>query len=271
MRALISSADGPRLADAAQPTPGPGQVLVRVHAAPLNRADLAMLNGASHGSTGEMGSPLGLEWAGEIAALGEGDSGWKLGDRVSGLGDSAFADYTLIYAALILPALAALSYAEAATMPVALLTSYDRLATNCELQPGQSVLIEDASSGVGPMMLQVAKSLAAALDSGGAGWVDQVLAATEGKGIDPVNQHARWAAVQCHNARDPDRRADRQCRADGGGEHTGPFRSPFVAVHQLHRRHLPHPPGQRGRRTGPRRAPILTPRKQLTAVSASSS
>ena len=67
MRALVSSPEGPTLAERPRPTPGPNQVLVRVHAAPLNRADLAMLRGAAHGAVGGMGSPLGLEWAGEIA------------------------------------------------------------------------------------------------------------------------------------------------------------------------------------------------------------
>ena len=163
-----------------------------------------MLNGASHGSTGGMDSPLGLEWAGAIAALGEGVTGWKLGGRISGSGGGAFADYTLGYATLMLPVPAALRCAEAATMPLALLTSHDGLATNGALQPGQSVLIEGASSGVGLMALRVAKYLGAglvigtstspdkrtqlgefnadlSLDSSGSGWVDQVLAATEAK------------------------------------------------------------------------------------------
>jgi len=67
MRALLPSPGGPQLASVKRPSPGPGQVLARVRAAPLNRADLAMLRGASHGSVGGRGAPLGLEWAGEIA------------------------------------------------------------------------------------------------------------------------------------------------------------------------------------------------------------
>ena len=107
-----------------------------------------MLNGASHGSTYGMDSPLGLEWPGAIAALGEGVTAWKLGDRISGSGGGAFADYTRGYATLMLPVPAALSCAEAATMPLALLTSHDGLATNGTLQPGQSVLIAASKHGV---------------------------------------------------------------------------------------------------------------------------
>jgi NADPH2:quinone reductase len=209
MRALVSSADGPQLVDIAQPVPGAGQVLVRVRAAPLNRADLAMLKGAAHGAIGGMGLPLGLEWVGEIEAMGEGVTGWKIGDRVMGSGGGAFAEYTLGHAAMILPVPSKLDFAEAATMPVAILTMYDAIATNGALQAGQSILIQGASSGVGLMGLRIAKQLGAELvigtstspdkraklgefgadimlDSNDSGWVDQVLKATDGKGVDVV-------------------------------------------------------------------------------------
>src|SRR3546814_10384885 len=130
MRALVSSHEGPRLTTMERPSPGPGQVLVRVHAAPLNRADLAMLKGASHGQVGGAGAPLGLEWAGEIAAVGEGVVDWKAGDRVMGAGGGAFADYTLGYAAFIYPVPSKLSFVEAATVPVAIQTMHDAIATN---------------------------------------------------------------------------------------------------------------------------------------------
>lgn len=209
MRALVSSHEGPRLTTMERPSPGPGQVLVRVHAAPLNRADLAMLKGASHGQVGGAGAPLGLEWAGEIAAVGEGVVDWKAGDRVMGAGGGAFADYTLGYAAFIYPVPSKLSFVEAATMPVAIQTMHDAIATNGALQPGQSVLVQGASSGVGLMGLRIARELGAgivigtstsaekrerlaefgadlALDSGNEGWVAKVLEATGGKGVDLV-------------------------------------------------------------------------------------
>lgn len=209
MRALLPGPEGPQLASVARPAPGPGQVLVRVRAAPLNRADLAMLRGASHGSVGGMGAPLDLEWAGEIAALGEGVSGWKLGERVMGAGGGAFADFTLGHSALIHAIPEGLDFAQAATMPVAIQTMHDAIATHGALQPGQSVLILGASSGVGLMGLQIARELGAGLVIGTSSspekaarlpqfgaqavistrdgdWAEQVLAATDGKGVDLV-------------------------------------------------------------------------------------
>lgn len=209
MRALVSSPEGPTLAELPRPTPGPNQVLVRVRAAPLNRADLAMARGSAHGAIGGLGASLGLEWAGEIAALGDGVTDWQVGDRVMGAGGGAFADYTLGHQALIHAVPQALDFADAATMPVAIQTMHDAIATHGALQKGQSVLIQGASSGVGLMGLQVARALGAGLvigsstspekrarlpefgadltvDTGDAGWVDQILAATEGKGVDIV-------------------------------------------------------------------------------------
>lgn len=209
MRALLPGTDGPQLAEIDRPKPGPGQLLVRVRAAPLNRADLAMLHGAAHGSVGGAGVPLGLEWAGEVAAIGDGVTGWALGDRVMGSGGGAFAEYTLGHAALVHRIGDGIDFAAAATMPVAVHTMHDALLTNGALARGQSVLIQGASSGVGLTGLRIAKLLGAglvigtstspakrarlgefgadlALDSNNPDWVRQVLDATDGKGVDLV-------------------------------------------------------------------------------------
>ena len=209
MRALLPGPQGPHLADVPIPTPAPGQVLVRVHAAPLNRADLAMRMGAAHGAVGGMGTALGLEWAGEIAALGQGVTGWRVGDRVMGAGAGAFADYTLAHAALIHPIPDGLDYAAASTLPVALQTMHDAIATAGRLSLGETILFQGASSGVGLLGMQIARELGAgkvigtstspakrarlveygadlALDSNDPDWVDQLLAATDGKGADLV-------------------------------------------------------------------------------------
>ncbi|HEX7758600.1 MAG TPA: zinc-binding dehydrogenase [Caulobacteraceae bacterium] len=212
MRAILPSPDGPILQDVSPPTPGPEEVLVRVRAASLNRADLAMLAGAAHGKVGGAGAPLGLEWAGEIVEVGAAVDAWRVGDRVMAAGGAAFADYAVGHTRRIYPVPEGLSFAQAAALPVALQTMHDAIATNGQLQPGQSVLIQGASTGVGLMGLQVAKVLGAglvigsstsaerraqlttfgadlAIDTRAPDWVDQVKAATEGKGADLIIDH----------------------------------------------------------------------------------
>ena len=161
MRAILPSPDGPVLADAPRPTPGPDEVLVRVRASALNRADLAMLKGAAHGRTGGVGQPLGLEWAGEVVETGAAVETWRVGDRVMAAGGGAFAEYAVSHARRIYPVPEGLSFEQAATLPVALQTMHDAIATHGELAAGQSVLIQGASSGVGLMGLQIAKVLGA--------------------------------------------------------------------------------------------------------------
>src|SRR6201996_4144653 len=95
MKAYVYGANGAEIADVAKPVPKGTQVLVRVHACGLNRADLGMTKGQAHGSAGGAGTVLGMEWAGEIAGLGPEASGVKIGDRVMGSGAAAFAEYTL--------------------------------------------------------------------------------------------------------------------------------------------------------------------------------
>lgn len=209
MRAWVSSPEGPKLVDAPRPAPGPNQVLVRVRAAPLNRADLNMLRGASHGAVGGLGAPLGLEWAGEIVAVGEGIDDWKPGDRVMSAGGGGFAEFALGRSGLIQPIPDELDFVAAATLPVALQTMHNAIATHGALQKGQTILIQGASSGVGLMGLQIARELGAGLivgsstspdkrarlpafgadltvDTSDSGWVDAILAATDGKGVDVV-------------------------------------------------------------------------------------
>jgi NADPH2:quinone reductase len=207
MRAIVSSADGPVLRDIPRPSPGPEEVLVQVKAGSLNRADLAMLKGSSHGRVGGMGTPLGLEWAGEVVEVGDRVKRWRVGDRVMAAGGGAFAEYAVGHARRIYPLPNDLPFEQAAALPVALQTMHDAIATNGMLEAGQSVLIQGASSGVGLMGLQVARYLRAglvigtstspqrrerlkefganlAIDTRAPDWVAQVLEATGGKGVD---------------------------------------------------------------------------------------
>ncbi|HEY8337151.1 MAG TPA: zinc-binding dehydrogenase [Tardiphaga sp.] len=211
MKAFVYGADGAAITDVAKPSPTGTQVLVRVRACGLNRADLGMTKGHVHGSAGGAGTVLGMEWAGEVAELGPDARGVKVGDRVMGSGAAAFAEYTLADHGRVfhIPSNANMSLEEAATLPVALTTMHNALVTNGGLQPGQSVLIQGASSGVGLMALQIAKLKGAktvigsstnaerrsrlkefgadlAIDSKDPGWVDQVLQATDGQGVDLI-------------------------------------------------------------------------------------
>jgi NADPH:quinone reductase len=209
MKAYVYGANGAAITDVTQPAPRGTQVLVRVRACGLNRADLGMTKGHVHGSAGGAGTVLGMEWAGEIAEVGPDARGVKPGDKVMGSGSAAFAEYTLADHGRLFHTPSNMNFEEAATLPVALATMHNAVVTNGALQPGQSVLIQGASSGVGLMALQIAKLKGAeivigsstdptrrarlnefgadlAVDSSDPGWVDQVLRATGGEGVDLI-------------------------------------------------------------------------------------
>ena len=209
MKAYVYGADGPALTDAAKPAPQGAQVLVRVRACGLNRADLGMTKGHVHGARGGVGTVLGMEWAGEVAELGPDARGVKVGDRIMGSGAAAFAEYTLADHGRLFHAPSNMNFDEAATLPVALATMHNAVVTNGALEAGQTVLIQGASSGVGLMAMQIAKFKGAklvvgsstdptrrsrlkefgadlAIDSSDPTWVDQVLAATSGEGVDLI-------------------------------------------------------------------------------------
>ena len=210
MRAMVVGDNGLELRDIPTPQPGPGQVLVRVRAAGLNRAELAMAAGHAHGSLGGKGATIGLEWAGEIAALGAGVPGLQEGDRVMCSGGGGYAEYAMTDWGRIskLPD-SNMSWEQAATLPIALQTMHDAIVTNGGLQPGGTILIQGASSGVGLMGLQIAREMGASLvlgsstnaerraklrqygaavavDTSDPAWPDAVLEATGGRGVDTV-------------------------------------------------------------------------------------
>jgi NADPH:quinone reductase len=209
MKAYVYGANGAEITDVAKPSAKGAQVLVHVRACGLNRADLGMTKGHAHGSAGGVGTVLGMEWAGEIAEIGPEARGVKVGDRVMGSGGAAFAEYTLADQARLFHAPSNMNFDEACTLPIALTTMHNAVVTIGALQAGQTVLIQGASSGVGLMAMQIAKLKGASLvigsstdamrrgrlkefgadlavDSGDPGWVDQVLQATSGEGVDLI-------------------------------------------------------------------------------------
>jgi NADPH:quinone reductase len=209
MKAYVYGANGAEITDVAKPSPKATQVLVKVHACGLNRADLGMTKGHVHGSAGGAGTVLGMEWAGEVAEVGSEAKGVKVGDKVMGSGGAAFAEYTLADHGRLFRTPSNMNFEDAATLPVALATMHNAVVTNGALQSGQTVLIQGASSGVGLMAMQIAKLKGAktvigsstdaarrgrlkefgadlAVDSSDPGWVDQVLKATGGEGVDLI-------------------------------------------------------------------------------------
>lgn len=210
MKAHVLGENGPQLVDMAPPKPGPEDVLVRVRACALNRADLAMARGVVHGGVGGAGAVLGLEWAGEIVEVGAAVTGFKSGDRVMGSGAAAFAEYVVSdYGRVQRIPSDAMTFEEAATLPVALQTMHDAVVTHGELKAGQTIMILGASSGVGLMGLQIARAKGASLvigsstnaerrgqladfgahltvDTSDPKWVQHVRDATNGEGVDVV-------------------------------------------------------------------------------------
>src|ERR1700728_62445 len=209
MKAYVYGANGAEITDIAKPAPKGAQVLVRVRACGLNRADLGVTKGHAHGSAGGAGTVLGMEWAGEVAEVGPDAKGGKVGGKAMGSGSAAFAEYTLADHGRLFRTPSNMNFEEACTLPIAISTMHNAVVTNGALQPGQTVLIQGASSGVGLMAMQIAKLKGAkfvvgsstdaarrgrlkefgadlAVDSSDPGWVDQVLEATSGEGVDLI-------------------------------------------------------------------------------------
>src|SRR5882672_7932012 len=167
MKAAVLTGSGVEVRDVPKPKPGATQVLVRIRAAGLNRADLIMASGHMHGSAGGPGTVLGLEFAGEVEAVGSEVEGVKPGDRVMCSGNGGYAEYAVTDWGRVsaIPA-NNMGYEQAATLPVALQTMHNALVTAGRLEAGETVLIQGASSGVGLMGLQIAKLKGARLVMG---------------------------------------------------------------------------------------------------------
>jgi putative PIG3 family NAD(P)H quinone oxidoreductase len=144
-----------------RPEPGPGQLLIRVGAAALNRADTLQRRGEYPPPPGES-DILGVEVAGEVAALGTGVTGFAPGQRVFGLvPGGGYAELCLMDAEMALPVPAGWTFAEAAAVPEAFLTAHIVLCELAGLTAGESVLVHAGGSGVGTACIQLARELGA--------------------------------------------------------------------------------------------------------------
>jgi putative PIG3 family NAD(P)H quinone oxidoreductase len=148
-----------RLGEAPRPEAGPGQVLIRVAATSVNRADLQQRTGNYPPPPGES-AILGLEVAGVIAALGDGVAGWQVGDRVMTLvGGGGYAEYAAAPASTLLPVPETLSLTEAAAITEVWITAFLNVFREAGLRPGETLLVHGGASGVGTAAIQLAKAL----------------------------------------------------------------------------------------------------------------
>jgi len=211
MKAAVVTAQGLALQEVPVPKPGPQQILVKLRAIGLNRADLGVAAGHAHGAVGGIGAIPGLEAAGEIAECGsEVPAHLKPGMRVMGGMGASYAEYAVVdWGRVSLVPDANMSWEVAATLPIALQTMHNAVVTHGLCAPGAAIMIQGASSGVGLMGLQIARLMGAAVivgsstnpekrarlaefgatlavDTNDPAWVKQVLDATEGRGVDSV-------------------------------------------------------------------------------------
>lgn len=165
MRAVLPTANPPdprpRLGELPDPVAGPGEVLVAVRAAGLNRADLLQLRGHYPPPPGESEVP-GLECAGEVIAAGAGAGGWMPGQRVMALvAGGGQGELAAVPAGQLMALPDGLSFVEGGAIPEAGLTAWTNLVAEGGLEPGETVLISGANGGVGSFAVQLAAALGA--------------------------------------------------------------------------------------------------------------
>lgn len=178
MKSYSLSVEGPRVAlqpvDVPRPEPGRSQVLLRMHAAGLNRGEF-IPGGLIKGGVSK---PAGIEGAGEIVALGDGVTDLKVGQRVMGRCPAAFSEYAVMDAREAIAVPPALTMEQAAAVPLTFLVVHDMLVTQGRLKAGEWLLITGVSSGVGVAALQAAKAMGARVigTSGSPAKLDQLKA-----------------------------------------------------------------------------------------------
>ncbi len=207
---MIREPGGPEvleLREVADPSPGPGEVLLDVAATAVNRADLLQRMGRYPPPPGAS-EILGLEAAGTVAAAGPGVRGWAPGDRAMALlAGGGYAERVAVPAGHLLPVPRGLRMTEAAAVPEVFLTAFLSLRHLAPLAPGETLLVHAAASGVGTAAIQIARELGAsaigtvrrpekaeavtalgatAIVTADGAFADRVRAATGGRGADVV-------------------------------------------------------------------------------------
>jgi len=148
-----------KIGEADKPSPGAGQVLVKVHATTVNRPDLVQRMGNYPPPAGDS-TILGLEVAGTIEALGDDVSGWQIGDRVMTLvGGGAYAEYAVAYASHLMPIPASMSFEEAACVCESYITAFLNLFMVGGLKDNNTAIIHGGGGGVNMAGVQLCKAL----------------------------------------------------------------------------------------------------------------
>jgi putative PIG3 family NAD(P)H quinone oxidoreductase len=164
MKAVVFGGKGgpevARVQEVPRPSAQRGEVLVRVRAAALNRADLLQRRGLYPPPPGYREDVPGLEFAGEVAEVGEGVTGWKAGDRVMAIAaGEAQAEYVVADPYMLMRVPDGMSWADAACIPEAGITAHDAMVTLGGMRPGATVLLHAIGSGVATFGLQIAKAM----------------------------------------------------------------------------------------------------------------
>ncbi|MFF7710133.1 zinc-binding dehydrogenase [Pseudomonas sp. NPDC007930] len=187
-----------RLAEGARPTPGPGDVLIRVAYAGVNRPDVLQRSGSYPPPPGA--SPLlGLEVAGEVVALGAGAGPWQVGDTVCALTPGGgYAEYCVAPAEHCLPVPPGLSLLEAAALPENYFTVWTNLFERGHLQAAETLLVHGGSSGIGLTAIQLARHFGARVlaTAGSAEKCQACLAAGAERAVNYREQDFTEAAAQ---------------------------------------------------------------------------
>jgi NADPH:quinone reductase len=213
MKAVVITRPGPpevlEIQERQLPEPGPAQIRVRVRASALNRADLLQRRGGYPAPAGTPADVAGLEYAGEVDAVGPGAGLWAVGSRVMGIvGGGGHAQYLCVHEREAMRVPHNLSWEEAGAVPEVFLTAYDALFRQLDVQMGDRLLIHAVGSGVGTAALQLARAasvrtlgtsrtaaklrqalelgLDVAIDSSSGAWRERVEEETAGEGVNAV-------------------------------------------------------------------------------------
>lgn len=165
MRAIVvrehGAPDVMEWAEVPDPVPGPGEVVIEVAASAVNRADLLQRQGFYPPPPGAS-DILGLECSGRIAELGEGVTGWSVGDEVCALlAGGGYAEKVAVPAAQLLPIPNGVDLVTAAGLPEVACTVWSNVVATGRLQPGETLLVQGGTSGIGTHAIQVGKALGA--------------------------------------------------------------------------------------------------------------